>query len=79
MTLSAENVLVALMTVLLGLSCWTLVTLHGLAKQAAAAAEKDKAQDQQIDENRARIIDAEEDISTLQVQVARNEGRNEQN
>jgi hypothetical protein len=56
---------------LLGLSTWTLYTVHGLSTQAAARDEKDKAQDARIDENRARIIDVEGDVSDLKIDLAR--------
>jgi cell division protein FtsB len=70
MTIDANSILVALMTVLLGLSGWTLYTLHGLSNQAAGAVEKEKAQDEQIKQVRARVINVERDVRDLELQVA---------
>jgi hypothetical protein len=70
MTIDATNILVVLMTVLLGLSSWTLYTLHGLAVAAAGRDEKDKAQDQRLEEDRARIIEVEGKVGRLEVDVS---------
>lgn len=70
MTLDATNILVVLMSILLGLSGWTLYTLHGLAVSSAAREEKDRSQDRQLDEDRARIIEAEGKIGRLEVDVS---------
>jgi len=61
-------------TAILGLTAWTLYTVHNMATKAAAEEEKNKAQDVRIDENRARIIEAEQKIGQLQVDVAGMEG-----
>lgn len=66
-----DLVIGAMLSALLGISAWTLHTVHKLAKVSAAREEKDAAQDQQIRENRARIMDIEEDVSGLQVDVAK--------
>lgn len=69
MTLDLNTVLTVMVAILLGLSTWTLSTVHGLAKAAAASVEKEKAQDAALKENRARIVEAEEDIKELQLEV----------
>lgn len=75
MTIDANSILVALMTVLLGLSGWTLYTLHGLAKNSAAMEEKEKAQDEQIKQVRARVINVEEDVKNLQLDMMQYGGK----
>lgn len=55
----------------LALSCWTLYTLHDIAKQMTAGEEKTKAQDEKLAEDRCRIIQVEDDVARLQVDVAR--------
>jgi hypothetical protein len=69
MTIDLNVVLGVMMTILIGLSTWTLVTVHGLAKDAAAASEKEKAQDAWLKEDRARIMRAEDNITELQLEV----------
>lgn len=57
--------------VVLGLCSWTLYTVHELAKSHATAAEHVRAQDERLNENRRRIMDAETKIGTLQVDVGK--------
>lgn len=57
-------------TAVLALTAWTLKTVHDMSNKAAAEEEKNKAQDARLDENRARIIEAEGKISDLQMDVA---------
>lgn len=70
MTLDATTVIGTLLAILIALSGWTLATVHSLATANAARDEKDKAQDVRIDENRSRIIDAEDKLGDLQVELA---------
>ena len=58
-------------TAVLGLSGWTLYTVHRIETKAAARDEHAKGQDMRIDENRARIIACEDDVKDLQISVAR--------
>lgn len=75
MTLIALNAIIGvLLSILLGLTTWTLITVHGLAKGAAASTEKEKAQDEHMRENRERIIEAEEDIKGLKLDVVQLSG-----
>lgn len=70
MTLLALNIVLGIMvTIVLGLTTWILVTVHALAKNAAAGVEKEKAQDEHMRESRKRIIAAEEDIKGLKMDV----------
>ena len=64
-----------MLTVILTMSTWTLVTVHGLAKTAAAAEEKEKAQDSALKEDRARIMAAESNITDLQLDIVALSGR----
>jgi hypothetical protein len=68
--MTLETLLAVLNTAVLGLSGWTLYTVHGLAKLAAAQRVKDEAQDATLDEDRARIIDVERDVAVLKTDVA---------
>lgn len=60
MTLDLNTVLIS---ILLGLSAWTLYTLHNLAKSAAVSEERGK-------ENRSRIIQLEGNVGELKVDFA---------
>jgi hypothetical protein len=71
MSLSPDVILGTMLAAVLTMSGWTLFTVHGLSNASAAREEKDKAQDDKITENRARIIRAEEEINRLQVDVAK--------
>lgn len=75
MTIDLNVVLGVMMTVLLGLSTWTLVTVHRLSNGAAASAEKEAAQDRRLDEDRARIMDVEEKVTDLQLDLVQIGGK----
>jgi cell division protein FtsB len=68
--MTIETILAILISILIGLSSWTLYTVHGLAVRNAARDEKEKAQDQTLEEDRARIIDLERDVRDLQLDMA---------
>lgn len=71
----ASVILGSMLAAILGLSGWTLYTVHTLATGAAAREQHDAAQDQSIRENRARIMDVENDMGELKVKVGRLEER----
>lgn len=76
MTIDFASIIIGLLlAVLTGLSGWTLYTVHGLATAAAAREQKDAAQDQSLREDRARIMQAEENINDLDRRVIRLETR----
>lgn len=56
--------------VLLGLSSWTLYTVHNLAKDASGEKERLNSIERQGHETRSRLIEAESDIDTLKIDVA---------
>lgn len=62
-------------TAILMLTAWTLYTVHNMATDAATEKERNKAQDARIEENRARIIGAEEKINGLQLDMVEMGGR----
>lgn len=64
-----------LIAVLVGLSSWTLYTLHGLAVRSAAKDEKDRSQDAALAEDRTRIIDVEKGLGVVEKKVAVLESR----
>lgn len=70
MNLNPDVILGFILSVLVTMSGWTLYTVHGLATSSAAREVKDHAQDQQLAEDRARIIDVEADVSDLKTKVA---------
>lgn len=57
--------------IVLGLTAWTLRTVHDMAKAQAATVEKHKAIDATLDEDRCRIMDVESKVTDLQLDVAR--------
>jgi len=62
--------------VVLGLTAWTLRTVHDMAKTQAATVEKHKAIDATLEEDRSRIIGVEDRVGALEVDMARSNPRN---
>lgn len=68
--MSPEVILGLMMSIGIALSGWTLYTVHGLAVDAAAAREKNIAQDVALAEDRSRIIGVEHEVRDLQLDMA---------
>lgn len=74
--MTIETLLAVLISILIGLSGWILYTVHGLAVSNATREAKSEAQDDTLREDRARIMQVEEDVAILQVDVATLKAKN---